>query len=117
MILMVKKTDSKCPDCQKECTLEVANALKKDNWNVKANLPGWDKPEKLGPLVPDVVAEKKGCLTRICQIATPEMFEGNEKNYRDFKNYCAEYDFQFYIVKDGKRVAIDPATFGKENKK
>ena len=98
------------------CVLAVADELKKDKWTVKANLEGWDKPAKVGPLVPDVVAEKKGCLKRICQIATPEMFEGDEKNYRDFKNYCAEYDFQFYIIKDGKRVAVDPATFGKDKK-
>jgi hypothetical protein len=112
-----KKNPSNCPDCHDECTLEVAKALKSDNWDVKANLPGWEKPDKIGPLIPDVEASKKGCMKRICQIATKEMFEGNEKNYRDFKNYCADYDFQFFMIKDGKRVPIDPATFGKENKK
>ena len=113
---MVKKKPE-CPDCHGECVLEVAQTLKKDNWEVKANLPGWDKPAKIGPFVPDVEANKKGCLKRICQIATKEMFEGDEKNYRDFKHYCAEYDFHFYIIKDGKRVEIDPETIGKDDKK
>ncbi len=108
---MVKK---KVEETHDACVLEVAQALKKENWTVNANLEGWNKPPKVGPIVPDIQATKKGCLTRICQIATPEMFEGNKANYLDFKNFCKEYDFQFYIIEDGKRVQIDPQTFGKK---
>jgi len=96
------------------CVREIANELKKDKWAVQASLDGWDKPSKIGESVPDIVA-KKGCLKRICEVATEDMFEGDKKRYREFRNYCDEYDFHFFIVdKDGKRRQIDPETFGKK---
>jgi len=102
---MSKKEPEKSHDA---CVLEIAEELKKDNWEVNANLEGWSKPSKMGPVIPDVVAKKEGCLTRICAVATPEMFNGDKKNYQDLRNYCAEYDFHFYMIKDGKRVEINP---------
>ena len=60
------------------------------------------KPLELGGVIPDVMAHK-GCLKRICQIVTEKDFEGDKTNYRDFKNYCKEYDFQLYVIrKNGK---------------
>ena len=98
------------------CVLAVAEELKRDKWTVKADLEGYEKPSIIGgSYVPDVQAEKKGCITRICEIATPEMFEGNKERYMEFKNYCDEYDFHMYVVdKEGKRQQIDPRTFGKK---
>jgi hypothetical protein len=101
---MVKKGSEESHDA---CVLAIAEELKKDKWEVKANLEGWNKPEKVGPMVPDVVAQKKGCLTRLCQVATEEMFQGDKARYVEFKNYCDEYDYKFFIVKDGKRQEID----------
>ena len=108
---MVKKESEKNHDA---CVLAIAEELKKDKWEVKANLDGWKKPEKVGPMVPDVVAQKKGCLTRLCQVATEEMFQGDKARYVEFKNYCDEYDYKFYIVKDGKRQEIDPRSLAKK---
>jgi hypothetical protein len=98
------------------CVRAVVNELKRDNWSVKADLEGFEKPPVLGKgYRPDIQAEKKGCLTRICEIATAEMFEGDMEKYRQVKNYCDEYDFQMYVVdKDGKRRQINPETFGKK---
>jgi hypothetical protein len=98
------------------CVRAVAEELKRDNWLVKADVEGYEKPSVLGKgYLPDVQAEKKGCITRICEIATPEMFEGNIQRYGEFKNYCSEYDFHMYVVdKDGNRRQIDPETFGKK---
>jgi hypothetical protein len=106
---------SKAENSHDECVRAVADELKRDNWNVKADLEGYEKPSTIGKgYLPDIKAEKKGCLTRICEIATPEMFEGNQEEYLRVKNYCDEYDFRFYVVdKDGKRKQIDPETFGK----
>jgi hypothetical protein len=96
------------------CVREIADELKKDNWAVKASLEGWEKPSKIGESIPDIEAEK-GCLKRICEVATEEMFEGDKERYREFKNYCDEYDFQFYVVdKKGRRRRIDPKLFGKK---
>jgi len=98
------------------CVRVVAEELKRANWIVKADLDGYQKPAAITKdYIPDVQAEKKGCITRICEIATPEMFEGNIQRYTEFENYCNEYDFHMYVVdKDGKRTQIDPRTFGKK---
>ena len=107
---------NKAQDSHDACVRVVADELKRDNWTVKANLEGYVKPSPIGKgYLPDVQAEKKGCITRICEVATPEMFEGNIQRYVEFKNYCNEYDFHMYVVdKDGKRRQIDPETFRKK---
>ena len=114
--MTVKK---KSQDDHDACVRAVAEELKRDNWTVKADLEGFEKPSAIGKgYHPDVQAEKKGCITRICEVATPEMFEGDIQRYAEFKNYCSEYDFHMYVVdKDGKRIQIDPETFGKNKVK
>jgi hypothetical protein len=107
---------SKTENNHDACVRVVAEELKRANWNVKADLEGYEKPSTIAEgYLPDVQAEKKGCVTRICEVATPEMFEGNMQRYLEFKNYCNEYDFHMYVVdKDGKRTRIEPQTFGKK---
>jgi hypothetical protein len=100
-----------------ECVREIADELKQDNWEVKANVEGEEKPAKIGEFTPDIEA-RKGCLRRICEVLTEKDFGGDKQRYIEFKNYCDEYDFQLYVVdKDGKRRQIDPQTFGKKPQK
>jgi hypothetical protein len=115
-VLSVSQKKNKSEENHDACVRAVAEDLKRDNWLVKANVEGFEKPsEVVKGYLPDVQAEKKGCITKICEIATPEMFEGNMQRYMEFKNYCSEYDFHMYVVdKDGKRRQIDPQTFGKK---
>ncbi len=97
-----------------ECVRTIADTLKRENWEVKANVEGYEKPSEKGKITPDIEAHK-GCLKRICQVATLKDFEGNKARYMDFRNYCNEYDFKMYVIgKDGKRKEIDPETFGKK---
>jgi hypothetical protein len=97
-----------------ECVREIADELKRDKWDVKANVEGEEKPAKIGAFTPDVEA-RKGCLRRICEVLTEKDFRGDKQRYIEFRNYCDEYDFRFYVVdKDGKRRQIDPAVFGKK---
>lgn len=104
------KKNSENPRTRDECVINMAEELKKDNWLVKANAEGWEKPSEIAGVVPDVMAHK-GCLKRICQIVTKKDFEGNKTQYRDFKNFCREYDFQMYVMgKNGKLSPIDPET-------
>lgn len=114
MFLLSKKESS---DSHDACVLAIAEELKKDKWEVKADLEGWGKPSLQGATVPDIEAKKPGCLTRICEVATPEMFKGNKERYIDLQNYCDEYDFHFYIVKDGKHVEVNPQDLAKVGQK
>lgn len=110
---MVKKKTEEKPSSHDACVREVAEEMKKDMWEVKADLPGFEKPSKIGDFTPDLAATKKGCMRRICEVVTEDMFEGDKQKYIEVKNYCDEYDFHFYVVdKDGKRKEIDPNTFG-----
>ena len=97
------------------CVRELAEEMKKDNWKIKADLPGFEKPKKIGDFQPKLEANKKGCMSRICEVVTEEMFQGNKQRYQEVKNYCDEYDFHMYVVgKDGKRKEIDPKTLSKK---
>jgi len=98
----VAKKKSEQQNTHDECVRTIAEDLKKENWLVKANTKGWEKPSEIGGIVPDVMAHK-GCLKRICQIVTEKDFEGSKANYRDFKNYCKEYDFQLYVIGENGR--------------
>jgi len=96
-----------------KCVKTIAEELQQDNWQVKANVEGWEKPAAKGKIVPDVEAQK-GCLRRICEVLTEEDYAGGKTQYAEIKNYCDEYDFHMYIIdKDGNRKQIDPQTFGK----
>ena len=98
-----------------ECVRSIAEEMKKDKWEVKADLPGFDKPSQVGKFHPALEANKKGCMRRICEVVTEEMFAGDKQRYIEVKNYCDEYDFHMYVVdKDGNRREIDPKTFGKK---
>jgi hypothetical protein len=112
---MTNKKPQDKPDFHDACVREIAEEMKKDQWQVKADLPGFEKPTQIGNFLPDIMAEKKGCMRRICEVVTEEMFEGDKQRYVEVKNYCDEYDLNFYVVdKAGKRREIDPSTFGKK---
>ena len=94
------------------CVRELAEEMKKDKWEVHADLPGFEKPDKIGTITPTLTATKQGCMKRICEVVTEDMFQGDRQRYLEVKNYCDEYDFHFYVVdKDGKRKEINPATY------
>jgi hypothetical protein len=106
-----KKKEQKNHD---DCVRQIADELKKDKWDVKTKFEGEEKPAKIGAFTHDIEAQK-GCLRRICEVLTEKDFEGIKQRYMEFKNYCDEYDFHFYVIdKDGKRRQIDPKTFGKK---
>ena len=114
-IMARKKEKTNQQKSHDECIREIAKELKTDKWTVKANIEGSEKPAKIGTFTPDIEATKKGCLHRICEVLSEKDFKGNKEAYIEFKNYCDEYDFHFYVVdKNGKRRQIDPKTLGKK---
>lgn len=89
------------------CVRTISEDLKKDNWLVKANIEGYEKPPAIGDRTPDVVAHK-GCLKHVCEVVSEKDFESDKEKYRDFKNYCKEYSFQLYVHdKSGKPRPVD----------
>ena len=107
-----KKVDQQ--KTRKESIRRLADELKKENWEVKANAEGIEKPPKIGIFTPDILATE-GDLKRICQVLTEKDFRGDKQRYIEFKTYCDEYDFHFYVIdKDGKRQQIDPSDLGKK---
>lgn len=112
---MSNKRAEKKPSPREACLREVAEEMKKDMWEVKADLPGFEKPSEIGQFKPDIMAKKKGCMSRICEVVTEDMFEGDKQRYIEVKNYCDEYDFHMYLVdKNGKRREINPQTLNKK---
>lgn len=112
LVCEMEKKKAKEQKSHDECVREIASELKRDQWDVKANVEGEEKPAKIGEFTPDIEA-RKGCLRRICEVLTEKDFGGDKQRYIEFKNYCDEYDFRFYVIdKDGKRRQIDPKTFG-----
>ncbi len=110
---MVKKKAGAC--ARDEVVRTLVDKMRQEGWKVKANLEQEEKPSKIGAIVPDIEATKSNCLHRICQVVTEKDFEGNKQAYIEFRNYCDEYDFHFYVVdKDGRRREIDPRKLGKE---
>jgi len=97
-----------------ECVQTIVGELKRDDWKVKADVEVEETPSRIGKFMPDIDATKGG-LRRICQVVTEKDFKGDKQAYIEFKNYCDEYDFHFYVVdKEGKRREIDPRKLGKE---
>jgi hypothetical protein len=97
-----------------ETVRDLAEELTRDNWVVKANVEGGEKPSRIGAFTPDIDAAKGG-LRRICEVATEEDFKRDKQAYIEFRNYCDEFDFHFFVVdKEGNRREVDPKALGKK---
>jgi len=66
--------------------LEIARKLRKQGYKVKADLPGFDKPEPIGKYrhIPDIVAKKRGREV-IYEIETPETLKRDKKQHETFR--------------------------------
>jgi 2,4-dienoyl-CoA reductase-like NADH-dependent reductase (Old Yellow Enzyme family) len=66
---------------------EIANRMKKQGYEVKADISGYGKPDTIGGYRPDVVA-KKGSQRKIYEVETPESVDkARDKNQQSaFKN-------------------------------
>ena len=78
-----KKSKSK-PDTE---VRDIANRMKKQGYEVKADISGFGKPDTIGGYRPDVVA-KKGSQRKIYEVETPESVDSaRDKNQQSaFRN-------------------------------
>lgn len=68
----------------------TANRYKKNGWRVRADIPGYKRPDPIGKYnrIPDVVA-KKGRQTRIFEIETPKSLKTDRAQRSTFKKHAA----------------------------
>ena len=69
-----------------ESVLRSAEWYKKHGFITKADLPGWNKPEKIGGFIPDLIA-KKGKKEIILEVETKNTDESDTDQQKAFKKY------------------------------
>ncbi len=70
---------------------QIAQQLKKDGWNVKADLSGFDKPDPIGKKghIPDISATKAGA-ERIIEVETKDTLQSDKKQQATFRRRAAQ---------------------------
>ena len=70
---------------------QSANRLKREGWEVQADLPGHDQPDPIGKdkRIPDIVATKAGAK-RIVEVETAESMETDKKQQETFRRSAAQ---------------------------
>ena len=69
-----------------EGVLRSAEWYKKHGFTTKADLPGWNKPKKIGGFIPDLIA-KKGKKEIILEVETKNTDESDADQQKAFKKY------------------------------
>lgn len=69
-----------------ESVLKSAEWYKKHCFITKADLPGWDKPKKIGGFIPDLIA-KKGKKEIILEVETKDTDKLDADQQKAFKKY------------------------------
>jgi hypothetical protein len=78
------KTSQKKHD---QAVLRSAEWYKNQGYKVKADLPNWDKPKKIGSFVPDLIAKKEE-KEIIKEIETKSTNEKDKKQQEAFEEYA-----------------------------
>lgn len=69
----------------------IAGKLKRDGWNVQADISGFDQPDPIGKknLIPDVTAQKRGAK-KIIEVETSETMEKDKKQHEAFRRSAGQ---------------------------
>ena len=70
---------------------QIARKLTNQNWRVKADISGYDKPNPIGKdkQVPDVEATKHG-HRRIVEVETPDTVNKDRKQQQSFRRHAGQ---------------------------
>ena len=70
---------------------QIAKELEKKGFSVKADIPGYDKPEGIGKrnYIPDIIA-KKTSSTKIIEVETPSTISNDKKQQEAFRRSAAQ---------------------------
>jgi len=69
-----------------ESVLRSAECYKKHGFRTNADLPGWNKPKKIGGFIPDLIA-KKGKKEIILEVETKNTDKSDADQQKAFKEY------------------------------
>ena len=80
---------------------KTVNKLKREGWNVKADLPGFQKPGPIGKgnFIPDIVAKKKGAK-RIIEVETPDTMKKDKKQHEAFNRSAAQQNNTTFKIEE-----------------
>ena len=70
-----------------EAVLRSAQWYENQGYNVKADLPKWEKPKKIGGFIPDLIA-RKGKKEIIKEFETEDTNKKDQEQQEAFKKYA-----------------------------
>lgn len=70
---------------------QIASRLKREDWKVKADIPGQTKPHPIGKYqrVPDIEASKSG-RRKIIEVETPDSLKKDKAQQSTFRKHAAQ---------------------------
>ena len=70
---------------------QIAGKLNRENWRVKADIPGYEKPRPIGKdkRRPDIEATKHG-HRRIVEVETPDTVNKDRKQQQSFRRHAGQ---------------------------
>lgn len=70
---------------------EIASTLKKQQWHVEADIPGFDRPKPIGEKhrIPDVIARKHGA-ERLIEVETAQTMASDRDQHATFRRSVAQ---------------------------
>ena len=84
---------------------QIANQLKKQNWNVKAHVNGYETPDSIGKhaYIPDILATK-GNKTKIVEVDTPTTVDQDQlATFRRSTAHRDDAHFEHVITRPRKQ--------------
>lgn len=87
---MTIKRSSKSQNAHDNKVKAIAKDLKKDGYIVKADLPGYSKPDPIGKdrRIPDIQAQKRG-RTKLIEVETKDSLSTDRKQQSTFRRSAA----------------------------
>lgn len=82
---------------------KIAEKYKREGFKVKADLPGYKRPQAIGKYgkIPDVQAEK-GPKREIVEVETPETLRSHKEQHTTFKKHAAQKKHTKFTIKVAK---------------
>lgn len=94
---MVKRTKTGQKKHDSE-VLKWARQKEKEGFDVKADLPKWKKPPKIGGEIPDGYAQK-GKEKKIFEVETPNTLKADKKQRRKFRRWAKQSENKTFYTK------------------